>query len=237
MKVTKKTKVAASAPASTPASKLSPEELAAAKRLCLIDVDAEGNFVSAVNGLNEPITGARLEQAKAAAEKEKQSHADECEAEKVKAQAQANARGVAVDGVAPVKKVKAPRANGGASVASVARDLVVAGKTNEEIFAVLAKDFNLPESKRSYPAWYRNSCVKKGLITKEFAKAHAGAGGAGMPAEVKAKLKAKAEAKKAAAPKKEDVKATKAMAAAMVKKPLTKKARRLAAKTRPAKSK
>lgn len=49
-------------------------------------------------------------------------------------------------------KAKEPRV----TVASTARDMVRAGKTNEEIWAVLQKDFGLDDSKKHYPAWYRN---------------------------------------------------------------------------------
>jgi hypothetical protein len=50
------------------------------------------------------------------------------------------------------------------TVTSVARELIVAGKTNEEVWDALVKEFKLDEGKKSYPAWYRRDCVKRGLI-------------------------------------------------------------------------
>lgn len=50
------------------------------------------------------------------------------------------------------------------TVTSVAREMIVAGKTNEEVWAVLKSEFNLDDGKKSYPAWYRRDCVKRGLI-------------------------------------------------------------------------
>ena len=44
--------------------------------------------------------------------------------------------------------VKAPNGNG---LAGQIRTLILAGQTNEQIFTKL----NLPEAKKSYPAWYR----------------------------------------------------------------------------------
>lgn len=56
---------------------------------------------------------------------------------------------------------KAPRV----SVASTARALIAAGKTNEEVFAVLQKDFALPESKKHYPSWYRSEMKRNAAAT------------------------------------------------------------------------
>ena len=50
------------------------------------------------------------------------------------------------------------------TVSSVARALIVAGKTNEEVWDALVKEFKLEDSKKSYPAWYRRECKSKGLI-------------------------------------------------------------------------
>jgi hypothetical protein len=47
------------------------------------------------------------------------------------------------------------------SVASVARGLILAGKTNEEVFGALHKQFELPEEKKHYPAWYRAQLVRE----------------------------------------------------------------------------
>jgi hypothetical protein len=60
---------------------------------------------------------------------------------------------------APAKKADEKR-----TVSSVARALIVAGKTNEEVWDALVKEFKLDDSKKSYPAWYRRECKNKGLI-------------------------------------------------------------------------
>lgn len=50
------------------------------------------------------------------------------------------------------------------SISSVARDMVIAGKTDAEILVVLQRDWDLPDSKKHYPKWYRGDCIRKGLI-------------------------------------------------------------------------
>jgi hypothetical protein len=47
------------------------------------------------------------------------------------------------------------------TVSSVARELILAGRTNEEVFAALHAKFKLPESKKHYPAWYRSDLVRR----------------------------------------------------------------------------
>ena len=49
-------------------------------------------------------------------------------------------------------------------VSSVARQMVVEGKTNEQIWEVLVSEFKLDDAKKSYPKWYRNEMLKKGFI-------------------------------------------------------------------------
>ncbi len=68
------------------------------------------------------------------------------------------------------------------SMWGAARELIKAGKTNADVLAMLRERFHLPEEHSYYARWYRSFMVKKGLITKAFAKAHAGA-----PAQVAAK--------------------------------------------------
>lgn len=50
------------------------------------------------------------------------------------------------------------------TVSTVARELIVAGKTNLEVWAIIQKEFDLDDSKKSYPAWYRSDCKRKGLV-------------------------------------------------------------------------
>lgn len=63
----------------------------------------------------------------------------------------------------PAKKEAAKR-EAARTVSTVARELIVAGKTNVEVWAIIQKEFDLDDSKKSYPAWYRSDCKRKGLI-------------------------------------------------------------------------
>lgn len=50
------------------------------------------------------------------------------------------------------------------SAASMFKDLIMEGKkTDDEIFAAVQKEFDLPANKRSYVNWYRNDLTKKGM--------------------------------------------------------------------------
>ena len=58
------------------------------------------------------------------------------------------------------KKERAPR---GPTAASRFQDLIMEGKkTDDQIFAVVQKEFGLDDSKRSYVKWYRNYLTKQG---------------------------------------------------------------------------
>lgn len=58
------------------------------------------------------------------------------------------------------------------TVSSVSRELILAGKTNEQVLDALVKEFNLDlETKKSYPQWYRRQLIDRGLITKAKADA------------------------------------------------------------------
>jgi hypothetical protein len=63
-----------------------------------------------------------------------------------------------VKAVAPKAKEKAGRKP---TVASVAKELILAGKTNEQAFAALAKQFGLTDEKKHYPGWYRSALVRE----------------------------------------------------------------------------
>jgi hypothetical protein len=60
------------------------------------------------------------------------------------------------------------------SMWGTARELIAAGKTNADVLALLRERFALPEEHNFYPVWYRAYAVKHGVVTREFAKAHAG---------------------------------------------------------------
>lgn len=51
----------------------------------------------------------------------------------------------------------------GPSAASRFRELIMEGKkTDDQIFAIVQKEFGLDDNKRSYVKWYRNDLAKKG---------------------------------------------------------------------------
>ena len=58
------------------------------------------------------------------------------------------------------------------TVASVARQMVIAGQTDEDIFIELERQFHVGAEKKYYPCWYRSQLVRKGVITKAFADEH-----------------------------------------------------------------
>ena len=76
----------------------------------------------------------------------------------------------ALDAVRPVAKEEAPEHVGtkpaakkvvkpllvkAVSVSGRMRELIRAGKTNAVVWELCQKEFDLPDSKKSYPAWYR----------------------------------------------------------------------------------
>lgn len=63
------------------------------------------------------------------------------------------------DAIKPAKKRE--------GISQTARDLILAGKTNEEVWEVLQQTFNLDRSKRHYPTWYRCEMKRKGLLPQE----------------------------------------------------------------------
>lgn len=62
------------------------------------------------------------------------------------------------------EKQPAAKREAARTVSTVARELIVAGKTNLEVWVVIQKEFDLDDSKKSYPAWYRSDCKRKGLV-------------------------------------------------------------------------
>jgi len=66
---------------------------------------------------------------------------------------------VAKPAIKPVAKPsQKPQAKpeGQPSVASTIRDLIKAGKSNEQIWAIVKPKFTLDDAKKNYPAWYRS---------------------------------------------------------------------------------
>ncbi len=50
---------------------------------------------------------------------------------------------------------------------ATARELILSGKTNQEVWEVLKQQFNLDDSKKHYPTWYRCEMKRTGLLPKE----------------------------------------------------------------------
>jgi hypothetical protein len=71
-------------------------------------------------------------------------------------------RAVGIERVlAALKKAAPPKATSSkVTVASRCRELILAGKDNEEILKIM----KFPAEKKHYPGWYRNEMRRKGLI-------------------------------------------------------------------------
>ncbi len=54
-----------------------------------------------------------------------------------------------------------------AGISQLARDLILAGRTNQEVWAIIKDAFGLDDSKKHYPTWYRCEMRRKGLLPKE----------------------------------------------------------------------
>lgn len=52
------------------------------------------------------------------------------------------------------------------SISATARELILSGKTNQEVWEVLKQQFNLDDSKKHYPSWYRCEMKRTGLLPK-----------------------------------------------------------------------
>ena len=64
----------------------------------------------------------------------------------------------------PVVEVKTTKKAG---ISATARELILSGKTNQEVWEVLKQQFNLDDSKKHYPTWYRCEMKRTGLLPKE----------------------------------------------------------------------
>lgn len=63
------------------------------------------------------------------------------------------------------KKTAEPKSKK-AGISATARELILAGKTNQEVWEVLKQQFNLDDSKKHYPTWYRCEMKRTGLLPK-----------------------------------------------------------------------
>lgn len=50
------------------------------------------------------------------------------------------------------------------TVSSTARSLILAGKTNEQVWAELQRQYQLDDSKKHYPGWYRSQLRRQGQL-------------------------------------------------------------------------
>ncbi len=67
--------------------------------------------------------------------------------------------------VAKVAKVERPAAETKRTgISATARALILAGKTNQEVWAELKQQFDLDDSKKHYPTWYRCEMKRKGQL-------------------------------------------------------------------------
>ena len=79
----------------------------------------------------------------------------------------AKAASKAVEHIDTTPKAKKTAKASGPKVESVAgfmKGLIVAGKTNAEVWTLAQAKFDLPDEKKSYPAWYRRDLTKRGEI-------------------------------------------------------------------------
>lgn len=63
----------------------------------------------------------------------------------------------------PVIQAEEPKAKRG-GVSTVARELILAGKSNQEVWTILKETFGLDDSKKHYPSWYRCEMKRKGMV-------------------------------------------------------------------------
>lgn len=92
---------------------------------------------------------------------------------KVAKKAKAKPKKVVKKSAKKVKAKKESKRTRAHSVTSVAKELILAGSTNDEVWAAISKEFGLDyETKGHYPGWYRAKMVRDGDITKEFAVNH-----------------------------------------------------------------
>lgn len=59
-----------------------------------------------------------------------------------------------------VKKVKPEDT----TVSSLSRELILAGKTNKEVWTIIKAKFKLEDNKKHYPAWYRSEMKRSGKL-------------------------------------------------------------------------
>jgi len=52
-------------------------------------------------------------------------------------------------------------------ISSFARQMISDGSTNQEVWAALVEKFNLDDSKRHYPTWYRCEMKRTGLLPRD----------------------------------------------------------------------
>lgn len=66
----------------------------------------------------------------------------------------------------PAKKTAEPKVKK-TGISATARALILDGKSNQEVWEALKQQFNLDDSKKHYPTWYRCEMKRTGLLPKD----------------------------------------------------------------------
>jgi len=150
-------------------TKVKPSELTAAiaemqKTNAVVDVSSDGDKTPLwALACKTPVKKVRKSAPKKAAKKVAKKAAKKTPAKKAAKKTPAKKK------AAPAKKSdRKPRAraDGKASVSARSVDLIRQGKTNAQVFVILQKEYDLPETKKHYPSWYRSKLVRDGVMTK-----------------------------------------------------------------------
>lgn len=56
------------------------------------------------------------------------------------------------------------------TISSMSEELLIAGKTNAEVWAAIKGKFNLGDDKKHYPSWFRSRLRRKGKLAKKEKK-------------------------------------------------------------------
>lgn len=65
--------------------------------------------------------------------------------------------------IAAIKKVRSKKP-AKRTVSGACRELILAGRSNDEVWAAVKAEFKLADGKKSYPSWYRSDLKRQGLL-------------------------------------------------------------------------
>lgn len=135
--------------------------------------EQDGKFV--VNTAVKPVTVVTEEKEapteEVAAVEEKPARKQRKAAKPAKADAKTGKAKAAPKKVAELKKAAPTRKDGKFPVSQRCLELFKAGKSNGEVWAVVAEEYGLGEDKAHYPAWYRSHFRRRGELPKGEARA------------------------------------------------------------------